>query len=210
MERTWWDTFKHRLPLAETRDWNRLEKNWYSCRSSTCKQSHCNLKTFRNCRESFQSPNLWCQIAHPHTVVLLPWQKPVAAVVQLPAHWRVRVRHHLPVQLVHNCQSHLVIGKVDETIARRRLGELVFHHLWWGSDLGEKRRLRSALWGPGITLMERGGASPITLNAVWIKASSMYCSRPPIQSAPSLLILVISRSLKKKKLLNSEIFIKHH
>ena len=37
--------------------------------------------------------------------------------------------------------------------------------------------------------MERGGASPITLRAVWMKASSMYCSRPPIHSAPSLLIL---------------------
>ena len=71
-------------------------------------------------------------------MVLLSWQKPVAAVVQLPPHWRVRVWHHLPIQLVHNCQSHLIIGKVDETIAGCRLGELIFHHLWWWHDLGEK------------------------------------------------------------------------
>ena len=76
-----------------------------------------------------KATNLGCQIADPHTVVLLPWQQPVAAVVQLPAHWRVRVRHHLSVQLVHNCQSHLVIGKVDETIAGGLTGELVRHHL---------------------------------------------------------------------------------
>ena len=145
-----------------------------------------------------EDTNLRCQVPNPDTVVLLSWQQPVAAVVQLPAHRRVRVRHHLSIQLVHNRQSHLVIGKVDETVAGGRVRELVFHHLWWGSDLGGKRGLRSALWGPGVTLMERGGASPITLNAVWIKASSMYCSKPPIQRAPSLLILVIAISLKKK------------
>ena len=145
-----------------------------------------------------EDTNLRCQIPNPHTVVLLPWQEPVAAVVQLPAHRRVRVWHHLSIQLVHNRQGHLVIRKVDETVAGGRVGELVFHHLWWGSDLGGKRGLRSALWGPGVTLMERGGASPITLSAVWIKASSMYCSKPPIQSAPSLLILVIAIRLKKE------------
>lgn len=52
--------------------------------------------------------------------------------------------------------------------------------------------------GLGVTLMERGGASPITLKAVWINASSIYCSRPPIQSAPSLLILVIAIGLKRE------------
>lgn len=80
-------------------------------------------------------------------MVLLPWQKSVAAVVELPADWWVRVRHHLSIQLVHNCQSHLVVGKVDETVAGGRLGELIFHHLWWGSDLGGKGWLRSALRG---------------------------------------------------------------
>ena len=61
--------------------------------------------------------------------------------------------------------------------------------------------------------MERGGASPITLNAVWIKASSMYCSKPPIQRAPSLLILVIAISLKKKTIdrrYTEAVFDAHH
>ena len=64
-------------------------------------------------------------------MVLLARQQSVAAVVQLPAYRGVRVRHHLPVQLVHHGQGHLVVGEVDEAIAGGRVGELIFHHLWW-------------------------------------------------------------------------------
>ena len=73
--------------------------------------------------------NFRCEVSHPDTEVFLSGQQSIAAVVQPPAHWRVRVRHHLPVQLVHHCHGRLVVSEVDEAISSGLIGELDCHHL---------------------------------------------------------------------------------
>ena len=43
--------------------------------------------------------------------------------------WRIRVRYHLAVELVHGGQGHRVAGEVDEAVASVTSRELVLYHL---------------------------------------------------------------------------------